>query len=77
MSSLAKIKTERPVEGSAWSTAVRARWMAARWSRAERKVSKRPADASLSSTRATAAGVKVMKSGETPATCWTVAGSED
>eukprot|EP00965_Chrysotila_dentata_P022826 756759-Pleurochrysis_carterae.AAC.1 len=45
MSSLVRIKTEWPEEGSAWSTAARARWMAARWSRAERKVSKRPADA--------------------------------
>eukprot|EP00965_Chrysotila_dentata_P119943 3967225-Pleurochrysis_carterae.AAC.1 len=69
MSSLVRLKTEWPEEGSAWSTAARARWMTARWSRAERNVSKRQADASLPKTRATAAGVKKMKSGEVPATC--------
>eukprot|EP00965_Chrysotila_dentata_P156787 5180275-Pleurochrysis_carterae.AAC.1 len=51
--------------------------MAARWSRAEQKLSKRPVDKSLERTRATASGVKARKSGEMPETCWTVAGSED
>eukprot|EP00965_Chrysotila_dentata_P080864 2668980-Pleurochrysis_carterae.AAC.1 len=77
MSSLARVKTGWPEEGSDCRAVVRARWMAARWSRAERKVSKRPADASLQNTLATAAGVKVMKSDEAPSTCRTVAGSEE
>eukprot|EP00965_Chrysotila_dentata_P092960 3069565-Pleurochrysis_carterae.AAC.1 len=51
--------------------------MAAQWSRAEQKLSKRPVDESLERTRATASGVKARNSGETPERCWTVAGSEN
>eukprot|EP00965_Chrysotila_dentata_P052082 1728415-Pleurochrysis_carterae.AAC.1 len=77
MSSLVSVKARRPEKGSAWSMVSRARWTAARWSRAEQKLSKKPVDESLERTRATAFGVKARKSGETPEISWTVAGSED
>eukprot|EP00965_Chrysotila_dentata_P057859 1918133-Pleurochrysis_carterae.AAC.1 len=54
MSSLDSVQTRRPEEGSACRTASRARWTAARWSRAEQNLSKRPADESLERTRVTA-----------------------